>query len=283
MARSAPKADRGHRDPMRRPTALGRAALFLLATSPLWALRQASVWFHPAGLLALTLAITLLFLWWDGRSPAVLGLDPKPRRLAELALGFLGGALVVGVMAVLLSFALPYPWQRNEGFRIGVALWSLLYLLLTNGVEELAFRGYGFERLIAAIGHWPAQIAIALISAAVHVMHGWTWETALVSTALGSILFGLVFVRWRSIPAALGVHVAMNWTRDLLLTDPPDAKTFFAPFSVRTWMPLERFTAKVVVNGVVFAACVVMAVVVWRYRRRIGETVLGPLLSSARA
>jgi hypothetical protein len=35
--------------------------------------------------------VTLLFLWWDKRSPAVLGLDPKPRRLGELALGWLGG------------------------------------------------------------------------------------------------------------------------------------------------------------------------------------------------
>jgi len=282
MARSALKADPVRRDPMRRSTALGRSALFLLVTSPLWALRVVYDRFHPGGLLALILAVTLLFLWWDRRSAEVLGLDPKPRRLAELALGFLGGALVVGVMALVLSVALPYPWQRNEGFRLGVALWSLLYLLLTNGVEELAFRGYGFERMIAAIGHWPAQIATALVAAVFHVLHGWTWEVALVSTTLGSILFGLVFVRWRSVPAALGVHAAMNWVRDLLLNDPPNAKTLFAPFSVRTWMPLERFTARIVVNGVVFVACVLMAVVVWRYRRRIGETLFGGLLPVVR-
>lgn len=280
MARSALKADRVRTDPMRRSTAFVRAALFLLVTSPIWALRQASAWFHPAGLFALTLAITLLFLWWDRRSPEVLGLDPKPRRLAELALGFVGGALLIGVMALALSAALPYPWRVNEGFRIGVAMWSLLYLLLTNGVEELALRGYGFERLISAVGHWPAQIVTALVSAVFHVLHGWTWEIALVATTLGSILFGLVFVRWRSVPAALGVHVAMNWTRDLLLTDPPNAKTFFAPFSVRRWMPLEEFMAKVVVNGTVFLACVVMAVIVYRHRRRRGESAFGNLVPS---
>ena len=268
-------------DPMTRSTALGRAALFLLVTSPIWALRQASVWFHPAGLFALALAITLLFLWWDGRSPAVLGLDAKPRRLGELALGFVLGAVLIGVMGLALAAVLPYPWERNEGFRAGIAAWSLLYLLLTNGVEELAFRGYGFERLIAAIGHWPAQIATALLSAVFHVLHGWTWDIALVSTTLGSILFGLVFVRWRSLPAALGVHVAMNWMRDLLLTDPPNAKTLFAPFSVRRWMPLEEFTAKIVVNGVVFLACVAMAVVVWRDRKRRGESALGSLAAPA--
>jgi membrane protease YdiL (CAAX protease family) len=262
---------------MRRSAAFGRAALFLLVTSPIWGLRYSTQRFHPAGQLALTLALTLLFLWWDRRAPSALGLDLRPRRFAELALGFAGGALLIGVMALVLSAVLPYPWKWNEEFRAGVAAWSLLYLLLTNGVEELAFRGYGFERLISAIGHWPAQIVSALIAAVFHVLHGWTWEIALISTTLGSILFGLVFVRWRSVPAALGVHAAMNFVRDLLLTDPHDAKTLFAPFSVRRWMPLEEFTAKVVVNGVVLLACVVMAIVVRRDRRRRGESALGNL------
>jgi membrane protease YdiL (CAAX protease family) len=253
---------------MSRTTALGRAVLFLLATSPIWGVRQVYSLFHPSGLFALALAITFLFLWWDQRSPEVLGLDAKPRRLAELGLGFVGGALLIGVMALLFAVVLPYPWARNGLFRPDVAAWSLLYLFLTNSVEELSFRGYGFERMISAIGHWPAQIVTALVAALFHVLHGWTWQAALIATTLGSILFGLVFVRWRSVPAAIGVHVAMNFVRDLLLTDPPNAKTLYAPFSVRNWMPLEVFTARVASNLVVFLACVVMAVVVWRHRAR---------------
>ncbi len=253
---------------MRRSTAFGRALLFLVVTSPIWALKQAPAVFHPGGLLAIVLAVTLLFLWWDKRSPAVLGLDPKPRRLGELALGWLGGMLLVGVIAVGMYFALPYPWVRNGTFRPDQAAWSLLFLLMANGVEELAFRGYGFERMISAIGHWPAQILTALIFAVYHVLHGWTWSNALIGTTLGSILFGLVFVRWNSVPAALGVHAAGNWTRDLLLSDPPTVRTFFAPYSVRTWWPLEQFTARVIWNATVFVACVVMAIVVYRHRKR---------------
>ena len=256
------------RDPMSRSAAFGRALLFLIVTAPIWALKLAGAVFNTVGLLALALALTLLFLWWDKRSPAVLGLDPKPRRLGELALGWLGGMVLVGIITVGMYFALPYPWVRNGTFRPDQAAWSVLFLLMANGVEELVFRGYSFERMIAAIGHWPAQIVTALIFAVYHVLHGWDWASALVGTTIGSILFGLVFVRWSSLPAALGVHAAGNWTRDLLLNDPPTVLTYFAPFSVRSWMPLERFTARVVWNAVMFLACVVMAVVVWRHRRR---------------
>ena len=73
---------------------------------------------------------------------------------------------------------------------------------------------------------------------------------------------------------SLGVHVAGNWMRDLLLSDPPTVRTFVAPFSVRRWMPLDEFTARVIWNGTVFLACVAMAIVVWRYRQRdkLGKT-----------
>jgi membrane protease YdiL (CAAX protease family) len=268
---------------MPRSTALGRALLFLIATIPLWALKQGPALFNPVGLVALALAVTMLFLWWDKRSPAVLGLDPKLRRLGELALGFVAGALLVVVIAVVMYFALPYPWQRNPGFQPVLAAWSVLTLLAATGVEELVFRGYSFERMISAIGHWPAQIVTALLFALYHVLHGWSWPNALVGTTLGSILFGLVFVRWRSVPAAVGVHAAGTWTRDLLLADPATMRTYIAPFSVRRWMPLEEFTARVVWNGGVFVACIVMAIVVYRFQKREGARVGGRLATAGRA
>jgi uncharacterized protein len=251
---------------MKRSMAFGRALLFIVVTTPIWLGKSAVI--HPAVLFAIALALTLLFLWMDKRSPATLGLDPRPRRLGELALGFLAGVLMVCVIALVMRIVLPFPWHRNPGFRIGLAAWSVLYLLLANGIEDLVFRGYGFERLIAAIGHWPAQIVTALLFALYHVQHGWTWNTALVGTTLGSILFGLVFVRWKSVPAALGVHAAGNWTRDLLLADPATARTFFSPFSLSRWAPEVIFTARVAWNGVVFLACVAMAIVVYRHRVR---------------
>ena len=173
----------------------------------------------------------------------MLGLDPSRRRLVELGGGLLGGAALIGVIALLVAAVLPFPWSatRLPCRRRSV---SLAYLLSTNAVEELSLRGYGFERWIAAIGHWPAQILdgapIRHVPTSCKAGHG---KVALVDERSASVLFGLVFVRWRSVPAALGVHAAMNWCRDLLLLDSPDAEAGSAPRSREGVDPGEQFTS----------------------------------------
>jgi len=141
-----------------------------------------------------------------------------------------------------------------------MAVWSLLWLLSANAVEELVFRGYGFERLVRGLGHWPAQLIIALLFAAFHMLNGWPWQVALLGTTVASLLFGLVFLRWRSVPAAVGVHAAANWVRDLLLSDPPTATTLLAPLAPRPWTAGEQLGALLIMDGVFLAACAALAV-----------------------
>ena len=247
-----------------RTSALRRAILFLLVCAPLWLIPSAIGVAHPALMAAIVIGVTWLFLRSEARSLAVLGLDPSWRRVRELGVAWAGGALLILGMALLVRLLLPFPWVRNPAFDATAVGFSLLWLLCGNAVEELVFRGYGFERLIAAIGHWPAQIVTALLFAAFHIVNGWPVLTALVGTTTGSVLFALVFIRWRSIPAATGVHAAANWTRDLLLLDPPTAKTLYAPLAPRPWTPDEQMLAMVVFEGVILIACVVL----WRSIRR---------------
>ena len=58
-------------------------------------------------------------------------------------------------------------------------MWSPLWLQRGNAVEELAFRGYGFDRLINGLGDWSAQLAAALPFAAFNVANGEPWQLAL--------------------------------------------------------------------------------------------------------
>lgn len=244
-----------------------QALLFLFACSPLWlAPRLVSVP-HPAAMLAIVVGTTLLFLRWDRRSPFVLGLDLSWRRAGELVAGFVGGALLIVVTALCAWVILPFPWIINSRFDLIAAAFSLLWFLCGNAVEELIFRGYSFERLIAGVGIWKAQIVTALLFAAFHVANGWPWQVALFGTTAGSLLFGFVFIRWRSVPAAIGVHAAVNWTRDLLLTDPPTTKTLFAPLAPRPWSAAEQMSAGTIFTGIVLLACAALWVSILRQQR----------------
>jgi len=249
-----------------RTTALGRAVVFLVLFSPFYLLpRLFSV--GPVVMVVVLLVVSFLFLRSEGRSLSVLGLELSWRTPRDLLFGWVGGALLIVIMAVGVRLALPHPWLRNPGFRISAAMFSLLYLLAGNGVEELIFRGYSFERLIVAIGHWPAQIVTALLFAVFHIAEGWPWRTALIGTTAGSLLFGLVFVRWRSVPAALGVHAAGNWVRDLLLDDPPTPKTLYAPLAPRMWSSREQMLAMAIFTVVTLIACAVLSASISRQRR----------------
>ena len=242
-----------------RVIAVRRAALFLAICSPLW-LAPRAVWQGYPFTLPALIGVTLLFLRWDRRSAATVGLNLSWRRAGEFVCGLGGGALLVAVIASGMVPVLPFPWVRNPRFDATLAMFSFLSLLYGNFVEELIFRGYSFERLIAGIGHWKAQLVTAILFAVFHIANGWPWQVALVGTTVGSLLFGLVFVRWRSVPAATGVHVAANWMRDLTLLDPPGPATLLGPLAPRPWTGSEQLAAALVWNGVMLLACVVL----WR-------------------
>src|SRR5204863_89806 len=84
-------------------------------------------------------------------------------------------AVLLAVIAVVIAVVLPFPWVRNPQFDRTLAVFSFASLLYGNSVEELIFRGYAFERLIAAIGHWKAQLVTAILFAVFHIANGWPW------------------------------------------------------------------------------------------------------------
>ena len=250
-----------------RRTATLRGIGFLVLCTPLMLGWNGLAVPHPVVLMVALIGATLLALRLDGRPAATLGLDPSLRRVKELGAGLAGGALLAVVMALLIGVVLPFPWARNPRFDGLAAAYSLFWFLCSNATEELVFRGYAFDRLIAGIGHWKAQVVTALVFALFHVANGWSWQVALTGTTIGSLLFGLVFVRWRSVPAAAGVHAAANWTRGLLLDDPPKATTLFAPLSPRPWTPTEQLLATACFTGVTLIACLALAISVRRLER----------------
>ncbi len=236
-----------------------QALIFIVLTSPVMFGSRYLPLPNGAVLVLLLLIATLLLLRFEGRGAAELGLDLSWRRVREFAGGLAGGAAIVLLIAATLRVVLPFAWERNPHFELAALGSAFLCFLTSNVAEELAFRGYGFDRLIAWIGHWPAQLVTAVLFAIGHLLMGWPWLAVLTGVPAGSLLFGLVFVRWRSLPAAIGVHVAFNWVRELLLEDPARPATVFGPHSARMWTREEQILASLVFTAIALLVCVALA------------------------
>ena len=252
--------------PMPAPAAVAMSAgkwphfLFLMIAIPLVvvAYQGLPVPLAIPGMPVLAAAILLFFTGFllrrEGRSMGELGLSLSPASGIKLVCGLASGMLLFGMAALLLRATLPFHWERSHAILPLTMAATLGFHLVTNTCEELAFRGYAFVGLIRLIGHWPAQGVIAILTALFHVVCGWSWEVALISTTAGSLLFGLVFVRWRSVPAAIGVHAAWNWSRDLILGVPASDAAIWHPVGMERWTTTQWNVAQMILVGTTLIA-----------------------------
>ena len=243
--------------PFRRGTS-HRALVFMVAGATLlvFAYRAPLLLLFLAGILA---ALTVILLRRDGRSGAALGLDLSLRRLAQCGAGAVGGALLAVIVLGLARLVTPFHWVTNATFKPAMAGFALAFLVVANACEELVFRGYAFDVLLRVLGAWPAQALVAVAFALFHVACGWPWLDALTATTAGSLLFGLVMIRWHSLPAAIGLHVMWNWTRGLLFQSPATPGTLWVPLGVERWGTAERASVQILLVAVTLLACAVLA------------------------
>lgn len=136
------------------------------------------------------------------------------RWLKEFGLGAAIGASLMGLAALVLVIGgwvhlAPTPrWVGPLGLTaLGVYIPSAI-------AEELLFRGFSFQRLIDAIGAWPAQLLMALFFMLIHEnnpnMAGTAKVVASINIFGASILLGLTYLRTRSLAMPFGLHLLWN-------------------------------------------------------------------------
>lgn len=130
------------------------------------------------------------------------------------------GAVLMLLPALFLLIGGWATWQIS-GFNISAILQATLLMISVAIAEELMFRGFIFQRLIKAIGQWPAQLVIAAYFLLIHMnnpgMHGITKVFAMVNIFLASIMFGLAAIRYKSLSSVIGIHFMANWVQGTLL------------------------------------------------------------------
>lgn len=192
----------------------------------------------------------------------------------DLLVGTVLGAMLMLVPAALLFALGLVTFQMNAPDMSG--LWPVIGVLAAAAItEEVLFRGFLFQRFIDGLGVWPAQIVIAALFTLTHSDAlreiGVQGFLAGANIFLASIMFGLAFVRTRSLALPLGLHFAANVVQGPLLgfgVSGDDQPGWLTPVMAgdQSWMTGGAFGLETSVPG--FASVAVMTVLLWGWRSR---------------
>lgn len=134
----------------------------------------------------------------------------------DLLAGAGAGFLLMALPAAFLGIAGVVSWRIASDWASIVGP-TLATLAIAAAAEELLFRGFVFQRLIAGLGAWPAQLIIAAFFTLTHSdslrEQGHLAYLAGANIFTASILFGLAYLRTRSLALPLGLHFAANATQ----------------------------------------------------------------------
>jgi hypothetical protein len=169
------------------------------------------------GLLSAIFANWLALRIYENRHVVEIGLWLNRRSAENLAWGLAGGA---GSAALVLAPALlagaahftPTPADQPT---VGTIIFVSILLLAGSAGEEIFFRGYGFQELLATVGPWATVIPVGVIFALLHGSNpGATWFST-ANTAGFGILFGYAYLRSRDLWLPIGLHFGWNFTLPL--------------------------------------------------------------------
>jgi hypothetical protein len=237
----------------------------------LQALGVAKDWLHPAPVVMILLS-TWICTRLRREPLSSVGLQLNRRWVREFAWG---SALGLGGMALATGLIVAIGGVRFEldpARSLGTMMFGLYLFTSVAVLEELMFRGFLFQRLVAGIGVWPAQLALAALFAFAHWgnpgMEGATKLWATIDIALAAVTLGLAYLRTRSLALPIGMHLGWNWTQGHLLgfgVSGVDLTGWLHPLFLGkpTWLTGGEFGPEASVLGVV--ADLAMLAVVWKW------------------
>jgi uncharacterized protein len=133
--------------------------------------------------------------------------------LRKLFAGLLLGSVLMIVPALVLNLAGYVQWQVNSISSMDF-MTNISVMLSVVMAEELLFRGFIFQRLIESFGNWPAQLLMGALFLLTHLgnpgMSGSAKLLASMNIFIASILFGVAYIRTKSLAMPIGLHFMAN-------------------------------------------------------------------------
>jgi uncharacterized protein len=166
------------------------------------------------GLLAALFANWLTLRIYENRQLWEVGLGWNRGSGENLALGLVGGGgaaclVLAPPLALHAAFFSPTPADR-PGW--DTFLFVTVILIASAVSEELLFRGYGFQILLAALGPYATILPVGIVFALLHGSNPNINGLALLNTAGFGIVFGYAYLRSRDLWLPIGVHFGWNFT-----------------------------------------------------------------------
>src|SRR5580698_4483129 len=157
--------------------------------------------------------------FWLDRETHPISDQGLPRRQGMAREGAMGlatgwGLAVVCVLPLLIAggIAISFSMQRQSWGQLAV---DAMFFALLALVEEIAFRGYGFQRFVRALGPVGASIGFAAYYAWVQKIPGSGSASFLVWLALGVVL-ATAYLRTRALWLGWGLNFGWKASRALL-------------------------------------------------------------------
>jgi uncharacterized protein len=142
------------------------------------------------------------------------------------ALGWGGVVACVLPMALFGSLVVTFWTNAHQFFLLFVSLATLAVAALA---EEVAFRGYAFQRLIDAVGPTLATLLMSIIFAALHLLNTNATAASTLVTMLAGWIFSIAYLRTRALWLPWGMHFGWNASMGILFGLPVSGLTTFNP------------------------------------------------------
>lgn len=152
----------------------------------------------------------------EGLSLADLGLWWNRFSADNLAFGLAGGVgAACLVLAPPLLFGAAHFAATPEHPSVGTILFVSAMLLAGSSGEEICFRGYAFQTLLANYGAFATIIPVGVVFALLHSGNPNASNLGIANTAGFGILFGFAYWRSRDLWLPIGLHFGWNFTLPL--------------------------------------------------------------------
>lgn len=164
------------------------------------------------------------------RPLVAMGLGRHPGWREEFGRGAAFGwaMLIASILPMLFLGGLLFSFDSSF-HQFLVLVFDLVVLLVASLAEEIAFRGYPFQRLIEAFGPFWATLLLSAVFGLAHILNPSSSSVSIVITMVAGWFLSIAYLRTRALWFPWGWHFAWNVSMALLFGLPISGLTRFAP------------------------------------------------------